>query len=117
MLPACGSECKGQQNGSKNNISNKKFDLVRPTNFQLLWQIKGKTTNYSIFNVHATFCYRRLLTLLAPGAKTPLICVVKFTCNLFQLFRNVICSKLFGKQNLNMIAFPKFMNLCSRKIF
>ena len=71
MLPACASVSKGRQNGGKNKISNKKLDFVRSTNFQILWQIKGKAINYLIFNVHATFCYGRLLTLLAPGAKTP----------------------------------------------
>jgi len=70
-LPACASESKDRQNGGKNNISNEKFDFVRSTNFQLLWQIKGEAINYSIFNVHTTFCYGRLLTLFAPGAKTP----------------------------------------------
>jgi len=48
---------------------------------------------------------------------TPLIYVAKFTCNFFKFSLNAICSKLFGKQNLNLIVFPQYMNLRFRKIF
>lgn len=102
VLPVCVPESKDRQNGGKNNISNEKFDFVLSTNFQLLWQIKGRAINYSFFNVHSAFCYGRLLTLLAPGAKTPSYATHlwgKFACDLFKLSLNVICSKLFGKQN------------------
>jgi hypothetical protein len=70
LLPTCAAESKDRQNGGKNNISNEKFDFVSSTDFQLWWQIKGKLINYLIFNVRTTFCCGRLLTLLAPLAKT-----------------------------------------------
>jgi hypothetical protein len=47
---------QGSAKWGQMNIFNEKFGFVRSTVFQLLWQIKGKTINYLIFNVNATFC-------------------------------------------------------------